>query len=380
MQNIISTFAVVVLLFFCQINGFAQTKSVEVPMLFRDGMPVVEVMVNGRGPFLFGIDTGGQGDARADESLVKTLGLKKIGEAQAGDSSGKNAVTLDFVGIDSINIGGFEFRQLEALVRGYHNRGGIRIDGILGFELFKNHLLTLDYPAKKVRIEEGKLPTANGKDILNFENPHGIPVVELGIGKQQIKAHIDSGNSTGGFILPTETVENLSLAAQPVVVGRAQTVSNTFEIKSVTLKDKISFGGFEYDSPTIIYPGPSPTEANIGATVLRDYALTFDQKNKRVKLDKKMWKEEPTAVKKVNPKFQDYVGQYGERTISDDGESLYLQRHNGMKLKLIELAKDEFRPEMVPQARIKFIRDESGKIIEINVLTLDGSWEKAPKK
>lgn len=370
----------IALFFIGQIIGLAQAKSVEVPMKFRDGTPAIDVMVNGKGPFLFEIDTGGQGDARADTSLVEKLGLKKVGEVIEGDPSGKNNRAADLVGIDSIKIGDLEFRNLAAATRNYNRRsGGTKIDGVLGFELFKNHLLTLDYSAKIVRIEEGVLPKANGTDILDFENPRGILVVKLGIGDRTVKAHIDSGNANGGFILTNSMVEKSQLASEPRVVGQAQTVTNTFEIKEAKLKDKISFGGFEYTEPTVVYPGPSPVEANIGAMVLRDYALTFDQKNKRVKLDKKGWKAEPIAQKVTNAMFQDYVGQYGERTISDDGENLYIQRPNGQKLKLVEVAKDEYFPEPMPTAKIKFIRNNSGKITEINVLNRDGVWEKAKK-
>ena len=124
------------LLILGNISAFAQTKSVELPMKFRDGMPAIEVMVNGKGPFLFAIDTGGQGDARADESLVKTLGLKKVGEVQAGDSSGKT-IPLDMVGIDSIKIGELEFKNLEALSRGYNSRSRTKIDGILALNSSK---------------------------------------------------------------------------------------------------------------------------------------------------------------------------------------------------------------------------------------------------
>ncbi len=274
----------IIILFLCFliiVPGFSQTKSVEVPMKFRDGMPAVEVMVNGQGPFLFAIDTGGQGQARADVTLVEKLGLKKVGEARAGDSSG-NVVTLDVVGIDSIKIGELEFKNLEAASRNYNGRSATKIDGILGFNLFKDHLLTLDYPNKKVRIEEGNLSEANGKDVLNFENPRGIPIIEANIGNQAVKAQIDSGNSNGGFILPTALVEKLQFASEPRVVGTAQTVSSTFEIKEVKLKDAIRFGAFVFAEPSVTYP--SPSIPNIGARILRDFALTFDQKNKRLKL------------------------------------------------------------------------------------------------
>src|SRR6185295_6784013 len=48
---------------------------VEVAMLMADHLPAVQVMVNGKGPFLFGIDTGGQGSARVDSAVAAKLGL-----------------------------------------------------------------------------------------------------------------------------------------------------------------------------------------------------------------------------------------------------------------------------------------------------------------
>jgi hypothetical protein len=38
----------------------------EIPMQTDGGMPTIEVMVNGQGPFLFGIDTGAQGELNHD--------------------------------------------------------------------------------------------------------------------------------------------------------------------------------------------------------------------------------------------------------------------------------------------------------------------------
>jgi hypothetical protein len=49
---------------------------VEVRLQTGDGMPTVEVMVNGQGPFVFGFDTGAQAGPRIDASLVDKLKLK----------------------------------------------------------------------------------------------------------------------------------------------------------------------------------------------------------------------------------------------------------------------------------------------------------------
>src|SRR5215216_6207253 len=96
-------------------QGLAQTTAekapvAEVPMLFRGTMPAVEVMINGQGPFLFAIDTAGQGMARVDSSLVERLKLPLAGQIQASDGSGRNARSLNMFMLDSIAIGGVQFK------------------------------------------------------------------------------------------------------------------------------------------------------------------------------------------------------------------------------------------------------------------------------
>ena len=104
------------------------------------------------------------------------------------------------------------------------------VDGFLGFALFTEYLLTLDYPAMQVRLARGALPKANGADILPFEIENRIPVIEVAVGKLRMKAHVDSGNFVAGFILPEDVVEQLTLLSEPVTVGRARSVTNKIEI------------------------------------------------------------------------------------------------------------------------------------------------------
>jgi hypothetical protein len=261
----------------------AQAKtSVELPMKMRGLMPAVEVMVNGKGPFLFAIDTGGQGQARLDSTLVEKLGLKPTGEARASDGSGTNARVLPTFEVDSIDIGGIKFNKLTALSRSYNAPDApVKIDGILGFGLFVDHLLTLDYPGRKVKISTGVISKSDGQNIIEFDNSRGIVVVDLTVGKQTIKAHLDSGNMNGGFMLPTDLVEKSPLLSEAVVVGRAKTISSEVEIKQVKMKDTIKLGTLEFKEPTVNFP--SFGSANIGGKVLNELVLTFDQKNKLIK-------------------------------------------------------------------------------------------------
>src|ERR1700686_132850 len=370
----------VLLTFACVVQIDAQrASSADVPMLFRGPMPAVEVMINGKGPFLFAIDTGGQGLARVDTSLAERLNLQSTGKVQARDGSRSTAITLDVVQIDSITIGDLQFSAVTALKRDYNTSPNLpKIDGVLGFNLFSEYLLTLDYPTKRVRIERGQLPAVNGADILSFEAPHGIPVVELGVGELRMKAHIDSGNTIGGFGIPAALVEKLKLASPPITVGRARTVSSDVEIKEARLSDSIKLGRFEFTQPTITFPAISD-EANIGSKILREFALTFDQKNKRVRLERTPSKATEPTVKSPSNERNEYIGSYGARTILFENGAMFLPRQGGPRLKLVSVSKDEFTLEEVPGARIEFVRDGNGTIGELKILNREGQWERSKK-
>ena len=81
-------------------------------------------------------------------------------------------------------------------------------------------------------------------------------------------------------------VEQLQLLSQPVPVGSARSVNNRIELKQAQLRNSIRIGGFEYSQPTITFPALSDT--NVGYKVLREFTLTFDQKNGRLKLEKRI--------------------------------------------------------------------------------------------
>jgi Aspartyl protease len=365
----------IILFIGCTIPLAAQSAPLaNVPMTFPGPVPIIEVMINGQGPFHFTIDTGAQMQASVESSIVSQLNLKPNGQVRGGDPSGRNPIVFDTVRLDSLSLGGVVFRDVTAVWR-QPRTGPVLpgVDGILGFGLFTDYLLTLDYPGKKLRLGHGELPAANGADILPFENPHVIPVVEISIGDFKMKAHIDSGNISGKFMLPAALVDKLKLASEPIIVGRARTISNEIEIKEVRLSDTIKLGSFEFNQPTIAFPAIAD-EANIGLKTLREFSLTFDQKNRRVKLERTLT---TPAAATITPGSdgKDYGGRYGERTITAENDALYLQREGGPRLKLKPVSKDEFTLEEVPEARMKFVIDENGKIKELRVLNRSGEWE-----
>jgi hypothetical protein len=258
----------------------------EIPMQSDGGMPTIEVMINGQGPFLFGFDTGAQAGPRIDNSLVEKFGLKSTGQVQATDSSGRNPQSSETYKLESLSIGALRLADVTVAGRNYKNSPRpLKVDGILGLNALADYLVTLDFPAKKLRLAKGELPKSDGKEILDYKNAAGIAQLELTVGDKKIQAHLDSGNAIGAFVFPTAFAEKLSFTGEPRVVGRARSASGEMEIKQAQVKDLIRLGRHEFPDATIVYPALGEM-ANVGVKTLSQFVITFDQKNERVRLTK----------------------------------------------------------------------------------------------
>lgn len=265
----------------------AQRKSavVEVPMSFSGTRPVIEVMINSKGPFRFLVDTGAGGMARADVSLVERLGLSVVGEESSSDAGNKTKGILNKVKFDTLSIKDLQFRDVTAYSRNYNTSTYLsHIDGILGFDIFADYLLTLDYSNRKVRIEHGALPKADGKQILNFQMIQGNPAIDIFIGDIKTSALIDSGNIRA-VDLSSEFLKKIPLVSSPRTIGRGGGVSGEYDLKEVQLQETLSIGAFSFPEPSVTFSDVFD-EVNIGSSLLRKFRVTFDQKNRRIRFEK----------------------------------------------------------------------------------------------
>lgn len=250
-------------------------------MELRHNMPFVQVMVNGKGPFTFGIDTGTGGEALVTAALVQQLNLPEIGKAEVGDPSGRNQKEIPLVELQSLQVAGIEFHKLRAAQFEPSTREG-QIDGILGFPLFAKYVLTLDYPAEQMKLATGSLTSDGGKTVVPFTMPNNVPIIELTVGSQHVEANVDSRG--GGLSLPEKFAGQLKFASEPVVIGRGRTVSNEFQIKGAELAEEIQVGTYTFPHPFVVINPVLPL-GNFGAAALRNFAVTFDEQNKLMRLE-----------------------------------------------------------------------------------------------
>jgi CubicO group peptidase (beta-lactamase class C family) len=251
------------------------------PMAWAGHLASVSVMLNGQGPFRFAIDTGAAGCARLDAAVAKRLGMPVVGEARVGDPSGKNMRSAEIVRIDSLAVGGARFAGLTATTGDLAGHlPGESVDGILGFGLFADCTATLDYPALRLTLSDRGLP--DGPGAIPFRDERGIPSVTLRVAGLDVDTDVDSG-AMGGISLPDALASKLPLDGAPRVVGHARTVSNEFDIRAARLQGDVALGSEVFRSPMVEFQPIFPM-ANLGARVLRDYAVTLDTRSHRMSL------------------------------------------------------------------------------------------------
>jgi len=241
-------------------------------------------MVNSQGPFLFGFDTGASGEAWVSRALVAKLNLRGVGRMRVSDGSGLNTREVDTVLIDSLRLGNLSFERLRAPVlgEGPNQDDETAAHGTLGFELFREYLLTLDYPLNQLRVATGSLPTADGATVLDYSLEFGSPHIEIDVAGHRVHASIDSGN-IGGMILPRSMAESLPLSGPLRSTGKVASSLGTFELFQGELEGDLTIGSFTFARPVLFF-SHLVTTPNLGRNIIRTFALTFDQRNRRVRL------------------------------------------------------------------------------------------------
>ena len=260
-------------------NSAVQSEVYSTPLELIHDKPYVSVMVNGRGPFRFLIDTGTGGQALITTELAEELHLPVTGHAHLTDASGLGEQRSKITWIDSLKLAGVEFSDVEAVVHNLY--GDANCQGVLGFTLFEDYLLTLDFPGRRLMLTSGEIREDSSGSVLPFRMPDGVPIVPLKIGAQQLDAQIDSGGT--GLSVPRKDSIELKFQETPVAFATGESVSTRFEIKAARLQSDIRLGRYTFRNAFVEINAAFPL-VNIGSTPLQHFILTFDQINQLVRL------------------------------------------------------------------------------------------------
>jgi len=248
----------------------------QAPMIERYGKPYVMVTINGKGPFRFVIDTGTGGDALVTPELAQELGLPTVGHAMLSDPSGQGGKRAPIVLLDTLNIGELQFKAIRAVSHPFFAEAGT-CEGLLGFTLFRDYLLTLDFPNRLVTLSTGALAPDGGKSVLPIRIPDGVPIASLKLdGLAPVDAQLDSGG--GGLVLPEKLAARLKYEIDPVIFAAGRSVSTRFQLKAAKLASDVKIGRYTFTRP-VVEIHPAFPLVNFGSPPMQIFAITFDQKN-----------------------------------------------------------------------------------------------------
>jgi aspartyl protease len=260
---------------------------ISLPMQDVGGRPVVDVKINGKGPYRFILDTGASGNV-IDTALQDELSLPKspMTATFPGHGTSMTLVSLEELSVGEAKLGGLTavVMHLDKLFTG---DGAPR--GVLSASAFPGHVVTFDYPKKRIGIAKGKLDTDDAKRTFAYSEDDVLPTVPVRIGGREVRVHLDTGSGYG-LILPRHYLDELPLASQPVDSGqKTRTPMGEYPIKLAKLKGPVALGDYALDLGDVRFSDASPggpPRGNLGYEVLRGFVVTLDSRNRRVRLER----------------------------------------------------------------------------------------------
>lgn len=262
-------------------------EGVTFPMQDMGGRPVVDLKINGTGPYRFVLDTGATTTVISEE-LSRELSLPAPAGMHVTVAGGGTAPAI--VVIHDVRIGDAVLEGViaAAMPLSVLLKGENAPLGVLSAASFPGYLLSYDFPGKRISIKKGALGSADAKRTFQYTEEQVLPTVPVRIAGHDTQVHLDTG-SPFGLTLPVKFLAELPLASQPKEAGKVRTPGGEFPVSIARVNGTIELGQYKLDPDDIrfsdVRPGPAPASGNIGAGVLRHFVITLDSKNRRIQLD-----------------------------------------------------------------------------------------------
>ena len=255
-------------------------KPVTLPGHLVGNVLVIEDKWDKFGPYHFVIDTGSSVTLVSPDiaGRYRAPGSPPIDEPQVRvKSAGGGYALLHPVTLRRLQLGDARFDFVPALVYDCADLSaqfGVRIDGILGFPLFRNTALTLDYPNERIvlraKVPEDGLP---GEAIL-FNNGDKIPLIPVRLGDREFAALIDSGSAAAIDINPAGLSPEFAFG--PVSGPAVSTLAGDRTPRVGRLAGVLRFGSFDIPQPVCEL---TDELSSLGGGILCHFTITFDQRH-----------------------------------------------------------------------------------------------------
>lgn len=253
------------------------------PAQILGNMLVVEVRWDRSGPYHFLIDTG------SSVTLV-TPALAKRYPSENAPAAGTPRVrvksaTGEIVELPSailrrLELGDARFDDVPVLLYNCEALSahlGVKIDGVLGFPLFRETLLTLDYPRSRVLLQPVTSTRLLPGIVLPLDDSNKTPLIHVRLGDRSLIALIDSGSDAPLSLNPVGVAARF--ASGPRAGAIVSTLTGEHAQQVGRLDETLFVGDFPLPRPIVEL---TDELSSVGGEILRNFSVSFDQAHDRV--------------------------------------------------------------------------------------------------
>ena len=289
-------------------DGFVFDKGVDVvsvPITLINNLVFIPIKINGV-ELNFLLDTG------VEETILFSLEdnpdvnfynsekikLKGLGSEEAIEGLKTTNNILELNGAKSIH-------QLVYVIldQGFNlsSQIGIPVNGIIGYQFFKDNLVRIDYASKKITFYKNKESSIKkiekkfNKISISIEKykPYLMGIVSLNEADVPVKLLIDIGNSDSVWLFQNLS-ENIKVPAKNFDDFLGKGFSGDIEGKRARIKN-FSFDKYVFKNPIVSFPDSSSIKSvrmvqnrvgSVGGEILRRFSVVFDYKNGQLYLKK----------------------------------------------------------------------------------------------
>ena len=187
-----------------------------VSLAFEAQKPIVEVMINGKGPFPFVVDTGAH--LHIDADVARRLGITSKGRGN-GTGQGTQISKAGFARVRELRIGMAAMRDQLAIITPYSWERVQRAPhtskaGWLGLELFERFRVTFDVARRRLelgRLDATRSPSLGVRLPVSFDED--APLVPCAVDGRTGPCMVDTGNA-GETIIEGAWAKRVGLATR----------------------------------------------------------------------------------------------------------------------------------------------------------------------
>jgi predicted aspartyl protease len=275
---------------------------IKIPFKIPDRHILLQATINREKTVWFMLDTGTSGVV-VSKRIARKMNLPFSENTTKVSTPSGRAFFSPLLRVNSLRVGGAEFKTFDAVqldLRDLRRKLKHEVDGILGFPLFANILLTIDYPQQTIFLEKGRLPE-KGKEIFDYDLINHKPYLPIPWKGTTVPALIDTGSSHF-LTLPKALADDLILSY--TMRERVWNIEGTRYDLTGDLEE-VQIGQYLISYPRINFSEVS--KGILGFVFLHHFVITFDHLQKKVRITK------PSATQEKIEIYKDALSLYQKR-------------------------------------------------------------------